>query len=125
MAFDLIDKFTAIDLNINFASWQVAIEENLCRPPGAWFAFNMGICFFMCWCLNKLMAYLADKARKNSFRLETPLEIRTNFGSFETGFCGQTLNFLTFEVVLNREIDPAALKKFLATRQLEVRFNSF
>ena len=92
MAFDLIDKFTAIDLNINFASWQVAIEENLCRPPGAWFAFNMGICFFMCWCLNKLMAYLADK----------------------------TLNFLTFEVVLNREIDPAALKKFLATRQLEV-----
>ena len=62
---------------------------------------------------------------ENPFRLEIPLEIRTNFGSFETGFCGQTLNFLTFEVVLNREIDPAALKKFLATRQLEVRFNSF
>jgi len=40
-------------------------------------------------------------------------------------FGKQTLNFLTFEVVLNREIDPATLKKFLATRQLEVRFNSF
>ena len=121
MAFDLIDKFTAIDLNINFASWQVAIEENLCRPPGAWFAFNMGICFFMCWCLNKLMAYLADKARI-PFDSKLGLKFARILAHLRRDFGGQTLNFLTFEVVLNREIDPGALKKFLATRQ--VRFNS-
>jgi hypothetical protein len=92
MAFDLIDKFTAIDLNMDFADWQVWIEENLCRPPGAWFAFNMSICFFMCWCLNKLMAYLADKS----------------------------LNFLTFEVTLNRKIDAKVLKDFLDEKPLEV-----
>lgn len=92
MAFDLIDKFTAIDLNIDFADWQVWIEVNLCRPPGAWFAFNMSICFLMCWALNKLMAYLAD----------------------------QSLNFLTFEVTLNRKIDAKSLKGFLEQKPLEV-----
>ena len=92
MAFDLIDKFTAIDLNINFADWQIWIEENLCRPPGAWFAFNMIICFFCCWCLNKLMGYLAAK----------------------------TLNFLTFEVTLNRKVDSKVLKGFLDEKPLEV-----
>jgi hypothetical protein len=92
MAFDLVDKFTALDLNINMADWQLWIEFNLIRPPGVWFAVNMTWMLFMCWGLKKLMAHLGDKS----------------------------LNFLTFEVVLNKKIDTAAFKGYLDGKNLLV-----
>jgi len=92
MAFDLVDKFTALDLNVNLAPWQLWIEIYIIRPPGMWFACNITWMLFMCWCLKKLMAHLGDKS----------------------------LNFLTFEVALNMKIDAEAFKEFLDTRDLLV-----
>ena len=92
MAFDLIDKFTALDLNIGLTSWQIWIQDYLIHPPGVWFLVNMSWCFFMCAMLKQLMNRLNDSS----------------------------LNFLTFEVVLNREIDVKQLKEYLETRELEV-----
>ena len=92
MAFDLVDKFTALDLNTNLAPWQLWIEIYIIRPPGMWFACNITWMLFMCWCLKKLMAHLGDKS----------------------------LNFLTFEVALNMKIDADAFKEYLDTKDLLV-----
>ena len=61
-------------------------------PPGRWFAFNMSICFVLCYLLKQLMAHLAE-------------------GS---------LNFLLFEVVFNTKIDPKKFKEYLDEKDLAI-----
>jgi hypothetical protein len=92
MAFDVVDKVTALDLNTEFADWQLWICVNIAQPPGRWFIVNVSWCFFMCLMLKKFMGRLAESQ----------------------------LNFLTFEVVFNTRIDSLALKNYLDTKELEV-----
>ena len=92
MAFDIVDKVTGLDLNIEFADWQLWICTNVAQPPGMWFAVNVSWCFFMCFTLMKFMERLAESQ----------------------------LNFLTFEVLFNTKIDQLSLKDFLDTKDLEV-----
>jgi hypothetical protein len=92
MAFDIVDKVTGLDLNIEFADWQLWICLNIAEPPGRWFIVNVSWCFFMCFMLKKFMSRLAESQ----------------------------LNFLTFEVVFNTRIDSLSLKGYLDTKDLEV-----
>ena len=43
MAFDLIDRFTAFNMNIDSSvpSWMVWFRDHAIYPPGAWLLFNM------------------------------------------------------------------------------------
>lgn len=92
MAFDIVDKVTGLDLNTEFADWQLWICVNIAQPPGRWFIVNVSWCFFMCLMLKKFMSRLAESQ----------------------------LNFLQFEVVFNTKIDSLALKNYLDTKSLEV-----
>eukprot|EP01050_Picozoa_sp_SAG11_P025073 SAG11_NODE_5542_length_1531_cov_1.185754_3_plen_102_part_01 len=100
----------ALDLNINLADWQVAIEETLIHPPGVWFIANMtwcafshpGVlpairarylmwpllscrCFLMCYALKRLMGHLSE----------------------------QGLGFQTIEAIFNMKIDVSNLAAWL------------
>ena len=91
MAFDLIDKVTGLDLNIEFAGWQLWICE-MAQTPGLWMLVNWGFCFLLVFALGAFMKNLKEK----------------------------TLNFLSFEVLFNTKLDPLALKDYLDTKDLEV-----
>ena len=98
MAFAIIDKYTAMDLNlVDLSDHQTWIVNNLMYPPGVWFIFNMAFTGSMCYGLTLLMAFLGD----------------------------QSLNYLTFEVVVNEKIDTEAFEEYLATKELSVGDASF
>ena len=65
MAFDLVDRFTGLDLNLEpLSDWQQWIIDNLITSaPGVWFAFNMVWCAAVCFMLIKLMKHLQGSAR--------------------------------------------------------------
>lgn len=91
MAFGLFDLATGLALNIDLTGWQIGIEENLIHPPGAWFGVNILWMLMMCYGLLRLMSHLGDKS----------------------------LNFETFEMVLNLPIDIDAFQEFLSEKDLD------
>ena len=65
MAFDLIDRFTAFNMNIDTSvpDWMVGIRDYLIYPPGVWLAFNLifGV-LPLCYSLLRLMKSLGEQS---------------------------------------------------------------
>jgi len=93
MAFDLVDRFTGFNQNIDFSvmGWQVAIAEYLIYPPMAWLAFNLFFVFWLCFGLLKLMKHLGE----------------------------QSLGFLTIKITFNLPINLHRWDRYLSEKEFE------